>query len=539
MAANKVLIVDENSEMRTKIREMLPSGNFQVLEAIDGEETMLMFDLEHPGLRLVIFNFKLPVVSGWEVLKKLQTDATLQKAATIVICDRVEEIQAVVPQPYFEYIEVLEAPCDRKTLQQAMKSAVGKTKRPRPPLPTEPLAAPTSPSEPVIEQVSDLLNLDLGMLAAEEVAAETEIEESLSAEPERKLEEEFAEISARDARQTTEETDFEEASPEIEEIQNISLNASKPSVDSANPPPSPEADTPEENTEVAATPLAPEVAEEGKSVAPETAGYAIAPTPYETLECYHISGDRVTWGISCLAISPDGQYLIGGSESNPIKIWNLATGTIETQWNLFSQGTSCLALTLDGQIVVAGAAQTNLKLWNFYTGELLGPLNDQSCGTTALAIAPDGLTLVSGALRSNVKLWDLENGNLIGPLNDQSFGTTALAIAPDGRTLITGCEPTNIKLWDFATGELLGPLNIESSNVTALILSPDGQLVISGHRDGAIAIADLYTGQVLRHLKAHQQPVNALAITPDGQVIISASDTEIKYWAAVMSPNQY
>ncbi|MDY7016463.1 MAG: response regulator, partial [Cyanobacteriota bacterium] len=130
MAANKVLIVDKNSEMRTQLREMLPGGNFQILEAIDGEEAMLLFDIERDALRLVIFNFNLPAVSGWEILKKLQTDETLQKIAVVVMCDRVSQLQAIVPQPYFEYIETLEIPSDRKSLQKALKSAVGKTKLP-------------------------------------------------------------------------------------------------------------------------------------------------------------------------------------------------------------------------------------------------------------------------------------------------------------------------------------------------------------------------------------------------------------------------
>ncbi|MDY6783993.1 MAG: response regulator, partial [Cyanobacteriota bacterium] len=235
MAANKVLIVDKNSEMRTKIREMLPSGNFQVLEAIDGEEAMSMLDLQRKGLRLVIFNFQLPAVSGWEILKKVQTDGNLQKVATIILGDRVDDIQAVVPPPYFEYIEVLETTCDRKTLHKAMKSAVGKTKVARQPLPTEPLVAPLSVDEvptppPPTEETPDLLDLDLESLTIEA----TESEESLAPEPEVKLEEELPAFSTELPVESTKKIDSQNpfSSAELEDVGENSLNPAESSTNS-------------------------------------------------------------------------------------------------------------------------------------------------------------------------------------------------------------------------------------------------------------------------------------------------------------------
>ena len=38
MANNKILVIDDTTVVRVKVREMLPPGNFQVLEAKDGLE---------------------------------------------------------------------------------------------------------------------------------------------------------------------------------------------------------------------------------------------------------------------------------------------------------------------------------------------------------------------------------------------------------------------------------------------------------------------------------------------------------------------
>jgi len=471
MASNKVLIVDNESETRTQIREMLPGGKFEILEAIDGEEALLLFDSEAKTLRLVIVNFELPAIGGWDVLKKLQNDRALQKIPVVLMCDHLDTVQQQVPPAYFQYVEVLGKPFERKQLQQAIKSAVGKAKLPRQPLPLELLstAEPAPSPEPV---------LDLGEEPSElpEIAPE-EIPAAVSDTP-----------------------------AETGEVQEEPAGSA--------------AIATEDTAELAMQP------EEG-------AEFAVLPTPYDAFECWYAIGDRAAWGINCLAIYFDGESLVGSSESDAIKLWNLRSGTLAVQWSLYSKGIHCFALSPSEPVLISGAAQTNVKFWDITTGELLGPLNDYSSGVSAIAITPDGQTIVTAADRSNIKLWSRQTGELLGPLNDHSLGATALAIAPDGQTLLSGFATTNIKLWDILTGELLGPLNIHSSGVTALAASPDGQLAISGHIDGSIAFCNLSNGQILRRLKAHSQAVSALALSPDGQLLVSASSSEIKVWSAI------
>ncbi|BAZ84203.1 response regulator receiver domain protein [Dolichospermum compactum NIES-806] len=38
MASNKILVIDDTTVVRVKVREMLPPGNFEVIEAKDGLE---------------------------------------------------------------------------------------------------------------------------------------------------------------------------------------------------------------------------------------------------------------------------------------------------------------------------------------------------------------------------------------------------------------------------------------------------------------------------------------------------------------------
>ena len=69
MANQKVLIVDDSKAIRMQVREMLPKGSFEVLEAADGMEGLEVINRE--ALSLILIDFFMPRMNGWEVVQKL------------------------------------------------------------------------------------------------------------------------------------------------------------------------------------------------------------------------------------------------------------------------------------------------------------------------------------------------------------------------------------------------------------------------------------------------------------------------------------
>ncbi|HYX17998.1 MAG TPA: response regulator [Nostoc sp.] len=131
MASNKILVIDDTTVVRVKVREMLPPGNFEVLEAKDGLEG-LNFILQEK-LSLIMLDFLLPKMSGWEVFQKVQADPELRKIPLVIMSGRKEEVTEKITEP-FEYFEFLGKPFDQKQLINAIKLAMTKAKQPRPEL---------------------------------------------------------------------------------------------------------------------------------------------------------------------------------------------------------------------------------------------------------------------------------------------------------------------------------------------------------------------------------------------------------------------
>ena len=123
MAAHKILVIDDSRVIRMRVQEMLPKGNFEVLEAKDGIEGLNLIRQEHPNL--ILLDFLLPKMNGWEVFQQIQADTSLQSIALVIMSGRKEEVTEKLPEP-FEYFEFIEKPFEKNDLMPAIKSAMKK-----------------------------------------------------------------------------------------------------------------------------------------------------------------------------------------------------------------------------------------------------------------------------------------------------------------------------------------------------------------------------------------------------------------------------
>jgi CheY-like chemotaxis protein len=128
VASNKILVIDDTTVVRVKVREMLPPGNFEVIEAKDGLEGYNLMRQEK--VSLIMLDFLLPKMSGWEVFQNIQTQPELRKIPLVIMSGRKEEVTEKFVEP-FEYFEFLGKPFDQKQLIAAIKSAMVKSKIPR------------------------------------------------------------------------------------------------------------------------------------------------------------------------------------------------------------------------------------------------------------------------------------------------------------------------------------------------------------------------------------------------------------------------
>ena len=144
MAGQKILVIDDSRVIRVRVREMLPQAGSEILEAKDGEEGLKLIREARPNL--IMLDFLLPKVSGWEVYQKIQTNPELSKIPLVIMSGREEEVMEKIPKPFDKhFFAFIAKPFEKKQLIEAIKLAmVLAKKKPVPEAPATPAAAPSS-----------------------------------------------------------------------------------------------------------------------------------------------------------------------------------------------------------------------------------------------------------------------------------------------------------------------------------------------------------------------------------------------------------
>lgn len=264
----------------------------------------------------------------------------------------------------------------------------------------------------------------------------------------------------------------------------------------------------------------------------------IKPSPKIQL-LYTIPG-HLRFSVTSVAISPDGQILVSGSNDNTIKIWNMHTGKSLHTLSGHSRGVNSIAISRDGRTLASGSDDKTIKIWNLLTGKLLRTLNGHSDLVASVAFSPNEQILASGSSDGTINLWDYRTGKLLRTLT-WSIGANSVAFSPDGQTLASGSSH-KIKLWNLRTGKLFSTLLGHSDSIESVAFSPDGQTLASSSDDKTITVWNFRTRELLRTLSAdsgwfnydfdpNATPVYAVAFSSDGQILASSSvKNDIKIW---------
>ena len=79
----KILIVEDNFDNSQLVQLLLKREKYDVLAAVNGEEGLELARNEHPAL--IVLDLDMPVMSGWDMLKKLKADPDIRNIRIVVV----------------------------------------------------------------------------------------------------------------------------------------------------------------------------------------------------------------------------------------------------------------------------------------------------------------------------------------------------------------------------------------------------------------------------------------------------------------------
>jgi two-component system, cell cycle response regulator DivK len=79
----RILIVEDNADNRTLIKDVLDAMNYEVVEAVDGVEGVEKALSSNPSL--ILMDLSLPHKDGWEATRELKTHASMKSVPIIAL----------------------------------------------------------------------------------------------------------------------------------------------------------------------------------------------------------------------------------------------------------------------------------------------------------------------------------------------------------------------------------------------------------------------------------------------------------------------
>ncbi len=238
--------------------------------------------------------------------------------------------------------------------------------------------------------------------------------------------------------------------------------------------------------------------------------------------------------ITALLFSPDNQYVLVGTSSGALDLWDIANGFTIRNYYGHTGAITSLAFSPDGQFIISGSASGQVRLWETAPEGLLNRFNTLD-GVVDMAYSPDGKRVILAGGSQVPSLYDVAAGKEIRKLYGHSNFLASVAYSPDGKFVASGDASGTIILWDASKYTLVRRLEGHKNNVY-IAFSPDSRHLFSGSADGDLKVTlrvwDVNKGQVLLRLVSDAGPVFGVAYSPDGKTLLSVYRDTMILWNA-------
>ncbi|KAG0706900.1 WD40-repeat-containing domain protein [Suillus ampliporus] len=259
-----------------------------------------------------------------------------------------------------------------------------------------------------------------------------------------------------------------------------------------------------------------------------------------------------------VCISPDGNFLVAGSEDKLIRIWSIANRTLVHTLEGHHGEIYALAFTPDNKILLSASGDCTIRIWDAtqFT-ETLDETMEVACrilrsaspgvnpssklALTSIAVHSTGKFVAGGSLDGIIRIWkvdgtDDESAEPVETLGGHEDAVYSIQFVEGG--LVSASLDRTMKRWDISEmgvsrGECRKTLKGHKDCVLATSVLQVGRehRIVSSSRDRTVRMWDLKTGMVQFVIQGHKNTVTTVDLSKDGRLLASGSgDREVRLW---------
>ena len=222
-------------------------------------------------------------------------------------------------------------------------------------------------------------------------------------------------------------------------------------------------------------------------------------------------------------VSPNGAWLVVGSETGQVNAWNLGSGK-PFSTSTHRGGVLAMAFSpTENKVVTAGnnsLAISNLSIEKeLYRIPVQSPIRD-------ITFNPDGSWFVTASDDHRIRVWDTLTGNELLSMSQDDV-VTEIVVSSNSKWIASTGEDRTVRVWDAETGAEIFQIPLKASG-SQLAFWNDDKWLVSTDESGAINIWDISTMTLPAVSVTSQGIVNHVQYSPSGEWLAVA--TENKIW---------
>ena len=257
------------------------------------------------------------------------------------------------------------------------------------------------------------------------------------------------------------------------------------------------------------------------------------------------------------AFLPDGKTFVTVSLDGTMKTWETAAALeylremedkngdakpavpkpVHTVTAHSGYGVTCVAVSPDGKRFATGATDGTVKLWDAEAVKQTASLAAAHLGAVkAVQFSPDGKTLASGGVDKAAQLWDVGGDKpvLRQKLEGHDGPVYAVAFSPDGGLLAAGTGVAEEERRRPGVGHGHWQAGLQAGRARGrgdvVVFHPKTAHLARGGADKMIRVWDLKE-KVTQYTDEHSEPLGSLVISADGARFGSCSAMAVRWWA--------
>ncbi len=228
--------------------------------------------------------------------------------------------------------------------------------------------------------------------------------------------------------------------------------------------------------------------------------------------------------ISSAVFSPDGKYVLTGSNDHTVVLWEVETGKEVRRFAGEAYWIISIGLSPDVKYVLAGGIQKALLL-DIATGKQLMTFEGHSGFVSAVLFTRDGKRVLTVG-GDEIILWELATGKEIRRFTGHRGDLSAAQFSNDDKRFVVGGSDSIARLWETETGREIRRFSGHTNGITDVQFSPDNRTLLTSSNDKTARLWDVASGQEIRKYEGYSSFVEEVDFSADGKLMLTVGSDE-------------